>query len=121
MENNENEEFLSCGTSCETCPGCGHHHDDEYLDHEDDRIMILTDEDGNDVKFERLDVIVLDDKEYFIMAKIEEEENEDEDFEVVILELKQDENGEMVLDTVTDEKLAEKVFNEFKARNEDEE
>ena len=50
-----------------------------------------------------------------------EEENEDEDFEVVILELKQDENGEMVLDTVTDEKLAEKVFNEFKARNEDEE
>ena len=45
------------------------------------------------------------------------EDEESEDVGVVILEIK-DEDGEEVYDTVIDDELAEKVFQEFKKANE---
>ena len=42
----------------------------------------------------------------------------EEDVEVTILEIKQ-ENGEEVYDTVTDEELAQRVFDEFVSQQDD--
>ena len=56
--------------------------------------------------------------DHSVVAEATEEEKED--IEVVILEIKT-EGEEEVYDTVTDEKLAERVFNEFVSGQNDEE
>lgn len=106
---NENEELEhGCGVSgCEGCSGCGS--DTDFADI--DPVITLTDENGVDIKFEIVDVVVLDDeKQYLIVSEVGQEENEEQ--EVVILEIKE-EDGEEVYDTVTDKDIAEKVFNAF--------
>lgn len=104
------EEFEGCAGGCASCAGCGHDHEDAFVPDGMDPIVTLTDENGNDVKFEILDVVVVDEKEFLVVAEVTEEEKED--VEVTILEIKE-EDGEEVYDTVVDDKLAEKVFNEF--------
>lgn len=108
----ENEEF-ECVHSCEECAGCGHDHE-EYED-EENGILTFVDDDGNDVRFEILDVVTMDEKEYLVVLPIDEE-----DAGVLILEIKQ-EDGEEVYDTVTDDEEAEKVFKKFQEEYEDEE
>ena len=51
-----------------------------------DNIIVLNDEDGNEVKFEFLDLVELDDEEYVVLLPVAEE-GEEEDGEVVILKL----------------------------------
>ena len=51
-----------------------------------DNIIILNDEDGEEVKFEFLDLVELDDEEYVVLLPVSEEGEEDEG-EVVILKL----------------------------------
>ena len=51
-----------------------------------DNIVVLNDENGNEVKFEFLDLVELDDEEYVVLLPIVEEGEED-DGEVVILKL----------------------------------
>ena len=77
----DKEESLGCGGSCGTCGGCGHDHDDSSLP-----ILVLTDENGNDVTFEKLDVVVLDGRSFLILAEVKDDESDEID--VVILELK---------------------------------
>ena len=100
----ENEE-VECTHSCATCAGCGHDH--EEFDEMETGILTFVDDEGNDVKFEVLDVVTLDEKEYLVVLPVEEE-----DSGVLILEIKQ-EDGEEVYDTVTDDAEAEKVFKKF--------
>ena len=119
MKENEEENLDACTGSCHSCAGCGHDHD-EYESNGMSPIITLTDDDGNDVKFEILDVVVMDDeKEYLIVSEVKEEK-EESDVEVVILEIKE-ENGEEVYDTVTDETVAQAVFDEFVKQQNDEE
>lgn len=101
----DKEESLGCGGSCGTCGGCGHDHDDSSLP-----ILVLTDENGNDVTFEKLDVVVLDGRSFLILAEVKDDESDEID--VVILEIKE-ENGEEVYDTVVDEELSKKVYSQF--------
>lgn len=104
---------------CAGCSGCGHDHTESFLPEGLSPIITLTDDEGKDTKFEVLDVVVLDDeKEFLVVAEATEEEKDD--VEVVILEIKT-EDDEEVYDTVTDEKLAERVFNEFVSQQNDEE
>lgn len=103
MEENKEEKF-ECAHSCCDCDGCGYDHEDEELD---TGILTFVDDEGKDVRFEILDVVTLDEKEYLVVLPIDEE-----DAGVLILEIKQ-EDGEEVYDTVTDENEAEKVFNKF--------
>lgn len=117
----DKEELGGCASGCGSCSGCGHDHDHAHEDMELPEgmspVITLTDEEGNDVKFEILDVVVLDDEtEYLVVTEHSEEEKDD--VEVVILSIKEV-DGEEVYDTVTDEKLAEKVFNEFTKQQED--
>lgn len=104
------KEELGCSGSCHSCSGCGHDHEDT-LPEDFSPIITLTDDNGEDTKFEVLDVVVLEDgKEFLVVA--EPEDVEKGDVEVVILEIKE-EDGEEYYDTVVDEELGKKVFDEF--------
>ena len=105
----ENEEVMGCTGSCAGCHGCGEDHDHEEI--LDDGILSFVDEEGNDVRFEILDVVTMDEKEYLVVLPVDEID-EGEEQGVLILEIKQ-EDGDEVYDTVTDDEEAEKVFAKF--------
>ena len=81
-----------------------------------DNVVILNDEDGNEVKFEFLDLIELDDEEYVVLLPVAED-GEEEEGEVVILKVedKDDENSdEESYVSIEDEEILNKVFEMFK-------
>jgi uncharacterized protein YrzB (UPF0473 family) len=86
---------------------------------ERDNYIVLKDEDGNEVEFEYLDTVDLNDKEYIVLLPLQGDESEEG--EVVILEVKVSENGEIeeYLPVENDKELDE-VFEEFKERMKDE-
>ena len=69
-----------------------------------DNIVILNDEDGNEVKFEFLDLVELDNEEYVVLLPMTEEGEEDEG-EVVILKVEDtdDESEEESYVSIDDE------------------
>lgn len=79
-----------------------------------DNIVVLTDEDGNDVEFEFLDVVQVDSKEYVILLPVEEMEKG----EVVIFRIEGDGEEESYIG-LEDEAEAEKVFAAFKEKAKD--
>ena len=90
-------------------------------DEELDNIVILNDEDGNEVQFEFLDLVELDDEEYVVLLPITGEGEEDEG-EVVILKLEDtdDDSEEESYVGVEDEEILNKVFEIFKEKYKDE-
>ena len=93
----------------------------ENFEEELDNIVVLNDEDGNEVKFEFLDLVELDDEEYVVLLPILEDGEEDEG-EVVILKVEDtdDESDEESYVSVEDEETLMKVFNIFKDKFKDE-
>ena len=95
---------------------------EENFDGEDlDNIIILNDEEGNEVKFEFLDLIELDDEEYVVLLPVTEE-GEEEEGEVVILKVEDsdDENSdEESYVSIEDEEILNKVFEIFKEKFKD--
>ena len=88
---------------------------------EEDNIVILNDEDGNEVKFEFLDLIELDDEEYVVLLPMAED-GEEEEGEVVILKVEDndDENSdEESYVSIEDEDVLNKVFEMFKEKFKD--
>ncbi len=86
---------------------------------ERDDIVVLLGEDGEEVEFEHLDTIELNDSEYVVLLPLDEQENEEVD-EVVILKIERNDEGEDSFITVDDEEELNAVFEEFKSRMEDE-
>ena len=87
-----------------------------------DNIVTLKDEDGNDVKFEFLDLIDYEGEEYVVLLPAEEAEDSEPD-EVVILQLEKsdDENAEEeTYVSVDDENILNAVFEIFKEKFKDE-
>lgn len=86
-----------------------------------DNIIILNDENGDEVKFEFLDLVELDEEEYVVLLPVSAEGEEDEG-EVVILKLEDtDENSEEESYVgVEDEEILNKVFAIFKEKYKDE-
>ena len=87
-----------------------------------DNIVALKDEDGNDVKFEFLDLIDYEGEEYVVLLPAEEAEDSEPD-EVVILQLEKsdDENAEEeTYVSVDDESILNAVFEIFKEKFKDE-
>ncbi len=92
--------------------------DFEGLDEELDNIIVLNDEDGNEVKFEFLDLIELDGEEYIVLLPTEDD---DEDGEVVILKVEDtDSEDEESYVSVDDQEVLNKVFEIFKEKFKDE-
>ena len=86
-----------------------------------DNIVILNDEDGNEVKFEFLDLVELDDEEYVVLLPVTEEGEEDEG-EVVILKVEDNDDEESEEESyvsVEDEETLNKVFEIFKEKFKD--
>ena len=96
--------------------------DNENYEGEDlDNVVILNDEEGNEVKFEFLDLVELDDEEYVILLPVTEE-GEEEEGEVVILKVEDtdDENSdEESYVSIEDEEILNKVFEIFKEKFKD--
>lgn len=86
-----------------------------------DNIVILNDENGNEVKFEFLDLVELDEEEYVVLLPVTEDGEEDEG-EVVILKLEDndEESDEESYVGVEDEEILNKVFTIFKEKYKDE-
>lgn len=95
--------------------------DENFEGEELDNIVILNDEDGNEVKFEFLDLVELDEEEYVVLLPVTEEGEEDEG-EVVILKVEDnddEESDEESYVSVDDEDTLNKVFEIFKEKFKD--
>ncbi len=86
-----------------------------------DNIVVLNDEEGNEVQFEFLDLVELDNEEYVVLLPVTDEGEEDEG-EVVILKLEdtEDDSDEESYVGVEDEEILNKVFEIFKEKYKDE-
>ena len=85
-----------------------------------DNVVILNDEEGNEVKFEFLDLIELDNEEYVVLLPVTEE-GEEEEGEVVILKVEDtdDDSDEESYVSIEDEDTLNKVFEIFKEKFKD--
>ena len=86
-----------------------------------DNIVILNDEEGNEVKFEFLDLIELDDEEYVVLLPVTEE-GEEEEGEVVILKVEDnddEDSDEESYVSIEGEDTLNKVFEIFKEKFKD--
>ena len=96
--------------------------EENFEEEEFDNIVTLNDEEGNEIKFEFLDLIELEGEEYVILLPLTEEGEEEEEGEVVILQIEDndDENSEEEsYISVEDEEILNKVFEIFKERFKD--
>lgn len=85
-----------------------------------DNIVVLNDEEGNEVKFEFLDLVELDDEEYVVLLPISEDGEEDEG-EVVILKVEDtdEDSEEESYVSIEDEEVLNQVFEIFKEKFKD--
>ena len=92
--------------------------DSDYID-EESNIVVLNDEDGNEIKFEFLDLIEYESEEYVVLLPVDEE-GENDDGEVVILKLEDSDTDEESYVSVDDEDVLNAVFEIFKDKFKDE-
>ncbi len=93
---------------------------DENENLEESNLIILNDDEGNEVKFEFLDLIKYEDEDYVVLLPVPEEGAE-EDNEVVILKLEETESeDEESYVSVDDEETLTAVFEIFKEKFKDE-
>lgn len=93
---------------------------ENYEGEELDNIVILNDEDGNEVKFEFLDLVELDDEEYVVLLPVTVEG--EEEGEVVILKVEDnddEDSDEESYVSIEDEEILNKVFEIFKEKFKD--
>ena len=83
----------------------------------EDNIIILNDENGNEIKFEFLDLIEYNDREYVVLLPVE-----DDNGQVVILMLEaiEDDDEHEAYVAVEDEAVLSAVFQIFKEKFKDE-
>lgn len=86
---------------------------------ERDDIVVLIGEDGEEVEFEHIDTLEMNDNEYVVLIPLDGQEDEEVD-EVVILKVEHTDEGEDSFITIDDEEELNAVFEEFKARMEEE-
>lgn len=94
--------------------------EENYEGEELDNIVQLYDEDGNEVNFEFLDLVELDDEQYVVLLPMTVE-GEEEEGEVVILKLEdseEDDEKESYV-SIDDEEILNKVFEIFKEKFKD--
>lgn len=86
-----------------------------------DNIVILNDEEGNEVKFEFLDLVELEDEEYVVLLPVTEE-GEEEEGEVVILKVEDTDDEDAEEESyvsIEDEDILNRVFEIFKEKFKD--
>ena len=92
---------------------------DSEFNEDESNIVILNDEDGNEIRFEFLDLIEYESEEFVVLLPIDED-GENEDGEVVILKLEDSDTDEESYVSVDDEATLNAVFEIFKDKFKDE-
>ena len=94
---------------------------DSEFNEDESNIVVLNDEDGNEIRFEFLDLIEYESEEFVVLLPIDED-GENEDGEVVILKLEDtdEESEEESYVGVENEEILNKVFAIFKEKYKDE-
>ena len=82
----------------------------------DENIILLTDEDGEEIPYELLDDMILDGRRFVILAPAYDDEVDDGT--VVIFEIIE-EDGEETFAPVESEAIEQRVFDCFRASDED--
>ncbi|NLV36961.1 MAG: DUF1292 domain-containing protein [Clostridiaceae bacterium] len=90
------------------------------MDVERDDIVVLVDENGEEVEFEHIDTIEMNNSEYVVLAPMDKIDPDQEDEEVIILKVEHSEDGEDSFITIDDDDELDDVFNEFQNRMEEE-
>ena len=93
------------------------------MDEERDDIVVLVDENGEEVEFEHIDTIEMNDNEYVVLVPLDEDDDEDiddDEEEVIILKIEHNDDGEDSFVTIDEDDELEEVFNEFQSRMEEE-
>ena len=85
-----------------------------------DNIITLNDENGNEVKFEFLDLIEYNDEEYVVLLPMDSEEYDDGEVVILRLEDTDEDAEEESYVSVEDEDILMEVFNIFKDKFKDE-
>jgi len=85
----------------------------EYdIEENEDNIIVLTDDEGQDIPFELLDIIEHGGQRYIVILPV------DEDSEVVtILRIENSDNHFERYSSIDDEEIIENIFNIFKDKN----
>ena len=89
-------------------------------DEELDNIIRLNDEDGNEVQFEFLDLVELDNEEYVVLLPVTDDGEEEGEVVILKLEDTDDESEEESYIGIEDEEILNKVFSIFKEKYKDE-
>ena len=82
---------------------------------DDDSIITLTDDEGNEVEFLLLDVVEYDEKDYLVLLPMADAEDEEEQDDVLILEVRREGEEESYISVDSDEVL-NAVFGLFTAQ-----
>ena len=90
---------------------------DEEEDDDLDSVIELTDDDGNAVRFEFLDLVEYEGAEYAVLLPVDEDEDADT---VVILQVETVDEDTEAYNSVEDDSILDAVFEIFKERFKDE-
>lgn len=77
---------------------------------DNDNIIVLTDDQGNELECEYLDTVNYKDKDYVVLYPLDQDEDEGD---VIIFELVEADDGSDEYITVEDEDLLDEVFEEY--------
>ncbi|MGD0622478.1 MAG: DUF1292 domain-containing protein [Thermacetogeniaceae bacterium] len=83
------------------------------MDFEDDEVIVLTDDDGEEHEFNLIDTITVNEKEYAILQPVDEEE-------AIILRFGIDDEGDEVLYDIEDDEEWERVADAWQEISEEE-
>lgn len=84
-----------------------------------DNIITLNNENGEEVNFEFLDLVELDNEQYVVLLPVSEEENDEGEVVILKLEDTDEDAEEESYVSVDDEEVLMKVFNIFKDKFKD--
>ena len=86
---------------------------ENVMPEEEEGIVILTDEDGKEIRFEIVAQTEKNDNFYFAMVPIDEQNADSEVEEYVILKLEENEDGEEYFVTIDDEEEYDDITDYF--------
>lgn len=100
----------------------------EEFEHEENEILVLVDEDGEEHQFELIAELEIDEQLYVVVAPLEggscgeehEDEDDEEEVEINILKASYDEEGNMFLSEIEDDEEWEMVADAWEELSESE-
>jgi uncharacterized protein YrzB (UPF0473 family) len=87
---------------------------------EEERIITLVDENGDEEDYEVIDIVEMEDAQYAVLLAVEENPDEENEGEVIILKFGKDDTGSDILVTIEDDEEWERVADAWEEKLVDE-